>query len=95
LDGSRTGAFATLPDLVFHRLAFPEFLKGSAFDLRVMKEQVVPFTFNEPKTPIRNQLLDLTLWHFCPPLKKREFGPSKLYLRKQTIGPDNSRADIH
>jgi hypothetical protein len=70
LDGRRTRPFATLPDLVLHRLAFSEFFKGHAFRLRVVKEQVVPFTFDESKTSIRNQLSDLTLWHFCPPLKK-------------------------
>jgi hypothetical protein len=70
LDGRRTRPFATLPDLVLHRLALTEFFKGHAFDLRVMKEQVAPFIFDEPKTSIRNQLSDLTLWHFCPPLKE-------------------------
>jgi len=70
LDGRRTRAFAPLSDLVLHRLAFTEFFKGHAFDLRVVKEQVVPFTFDEPKTPIRNQLFDPTFWHLCPPLKK-------------------------
>jgi hypothetical protein len=36
----------------------------------MVKEQIVPFTFNEPETSIRNQFPDLTLWHFYPPLKK-------------------------
>lgn len=85
-DGCRTGAFATLPDFVLYRLAFTKLFKRHALGLRVMKEQFVPSSFNEPKTSIRNQLLDLTLWHLCPPLKKRELEPSKLYLRKQTLG---------
>jgi hypothetical protein len=94
-DGRRTGPFATLPDLVLHRLAFTEFFKGHALDLRVVKEQVVPSTFDEPKTSIRNQLLDLTLWHLCPPLKKRKRWPNGLYLPKQAADPDNSGADFH
>src|SRR5690349_10451842 len=36
-----------------------------------MEKQVSPISFDEPKTTLRNQLLDLTLGHFCTPEKKR------------------------
>ena len=34
----------------------------------VMKEKFFSFSFQKPKTPIRNQLLNLTFWHFCSPM---------------------------
>jgi hypothetical protein len=48
LHGSSTRPFAALPDLVLDRLAFAEFFKGYALDRRMVKEQIVPFTFDEP-----------------------------------------------
>jgi hypothetical protein len=68
--GRGAGAFATFANLVFERLAFLQFLERGALDFRVVEEQFAAFTFDESKSTIRHQLLNLTLWHFCPPLKQ-------------------------
>jgi hypothetical protein len=60
---------AALPNLVLHHLTFTQFLDGRTLDLRVMEEQIVAsLSFDEPKTSIRYQPLDFTLWHFCSPM---------------------------
>lgn len=67
-DGDGARPFLALSNLVFNYLTFTEFLNGYALKLRVMKEQIVPISFDESKTSIRNQSLNFTLWHFCSPM---------------------------
>ena len=67
-DGLGTRPLRAPSDLVFHYLTLTEFLDSRSLERRVMEEQVVaPIPFDEPKTSIRNQPLDFTLWHFCSP----------------------------
>jgi hypothetical protein len=78
IGGART--FATLADLILDHLAFSQLLDPSTLNLGMMEKQVVAsLSFHKPKTPIRYQSLDLTLWHFCTPQHKnratRETGP--------------------
>lgn len=70
LDRRRARALFALADLVFHSLTFAETLEGCALDFRVMEEKLSPVTLNEAKTALGNQLLNFTLWHFCPPKNK-------------------------
>ena len=58
---------------VFHALAFAQGLERRAFDGRVVEEQLTPFTFDEPKAFVGNQLLDRACWHtLSTPQKKME-----------------------
>jgi len=69
-DSDRLGAWplGAISDLVFHDLTLLEFLDSDSLERRMMEEQVVtPIPFDEPKTSIRYQPLDFTLWHFCSP----------------------------
>ena len=67
-DGLGTRPLRATSDFVLHYLPLIEFLDGHSLERRVMEEQVVaPIPFDEPKTSIRNQPLDFTLWHFCSP----------------------------
>jgi hypothetical protein len=68
-DGCGAGTFAALADRVLDRLPLSQLFEGNSLNFRVVEEQVVPLTFNKPKTTIRYQPLDLTLWHLCPPEK--------------------------
>ena len=69
-DSYRLGArtFRATSDFVLDYLTFTEFLDSRSLDRRVMEEQVAPIPFDEPKTSIRNQPLDFTLWHCCSPM---------------------------
>jgi hypothetical protein len=87
-DGCGTRPFFALPDLVLHLLTFPEFLHGHSLYFGVVEEHLIPLPFDKPETSIRNQLLDRTLWHCCPPTKQNvKRGHRELLLAKQTIGP--------
>ena len=67
--GART--FAALSYLVLDHLTLMEFLDTDSLELRVMEEKLVAsFPLNKSKTSIRNQFLDPTLWHFCPPVQQ-------------------------
>jgi len=84
-DGSGARPFAALPNLILHHLTFIEFFEGRFFDLRMMEEQVVPIPLDEPKTSIRYQPLDFTLWHFCSPSKNP--GDTAALAVRQTVAP--------
>jgi hypothetical protein len=95
-DGNGTRPFFALPDLVFHLLAFMEFLHGRPLHLGVVKEHFVPIPFDESETSIRNQLLDRTLWHSCPPTNKNlKRGRTGRLLTKQAIGPNSTSKNSH
>jgi len=83
--------------LVLDFLAFTKLFESDALDLGMVKEQITPLRFDEPKTPIRNNFLNLTLWHFCPPQKQtRIMGQWGFLLAKETIGPNNLKtAESH
>jgi hypothetical protein len=63
-DRNSARSFFTLANFILDRLTFPELLDGRPFHLGVMKEQIAPFTFDEPKTLLGQYLLNLTVWHF-------------------------------
>jgi hypothetical protein len=87
-DGNGTRPLFALPDLVFHILAFMELFHGHPLHFGVVKEHLIPLPFDKPETSIRNQLLDRTLWHCCPPTKQIvKRGQTELLLAKQTISP--------
>ena len=68
-DGLGAWPLGTTSGLVFHDLTLTEFFDSRSLDRRMMEEQVIPpLVLNEPKTSIRNQPLDFTLWHFCSPM---------------------------
>ena len=67
-------AFAAFADFVVDQVAFGELLNAHALDCRVMEEHVVPISLDESTTLVRHQLLNLTLWHLCPPLKQKYNG---------------------
>jgi hypothetical protein len=58
------GSFFTLANFILDRLTFSELLDCRPFHLRVMKEQIAPFTFDEPKTLLWQYFFYLTIWHF-------------------------------
>jgi hypothetical protein len=51
-DGSSARAFLALTHLVIHSLTFLETVKGSAHDLGVMEEQVVPLPLNKSESTL-------------------------------------------
>lgn len=69
MNGGRTRSFAPLADGIFDGLPLAKLFEGNSLNFRVVEEQVIPLAFNKPKTTIRYQALDLTLWHLCPPEK--------------------------
>jgi hypothetical protein len=73
LYGRRTGPFPPLADLIVNHLAFAKIVEGHPLDFAVMEEQVLTAVgpFNEAEAAVRNQSLDLTLWHYLPPDKRR------------------------
>jgi len=95
-DGNGTRPFFALPDLVFHLLAFMEFLHGRSLHLGMVKEHFVPISLDKSETSIRNQLLDRTLWHSCPPTNKNlKRGHPEPLLAKQAIGPKSASKNSH
>ncbi len=56
-------SFGSATFRVIHVLSFAEGFKLRPFHGRVVKEQFAPFTIDEPKTLVRNQLFDRALWH--------------------------------
>jgi hypothetical protein len=69
MDARGAWSFATLADIVLHHLPFPQVFERDPLNLGMVKEQVVPFAFHKSKAAIRDEPLDLALWHRRPPQK--------------------------
>jgi hypothetical protein len=59
----------------------------------MVKEQLASISLNEPKTSIRHQLFDLSLWHFSLQLKRRETQPTIFHRVIIAAGNKKTRAD--
>jgi hypothetical protein len=68
-DGRRTRAFLSLANVVIDHLPFAQVGEGDPFHLGMVKEQVIAPGLDEAETAIRDEPLDLTLWHYLPPNK--------------------------
>ena len=58
--------------LELDHLALVELFDTYTIQVGMVKEQVSLFPFDEPESTIRNQPLDLSLWHLCTPQNKLE-----------------------
>ena len=67
-NGLFAGIYYSTQRLLNRGSRLTELLKQPQYSPLLMEEQVVAsLPFDEPKTSIRNQPLDFTLWHFCSP----------------------------
>jgi hypothetical protein len=52
----------------------------------VVKKEFSAFSLDEPETTIRDQLLNLTFWHFSPPKTKNTLADGRSSDEIHTIG---------